>query len=811
MATLSNIRKESIEDTGFSSGLDSSQVTTIASSVGLSVYSTVNDLPSSGLASGDQAFVSSTNRFYISNGSGWYNVALINATPSLTIDPTGTIVLATDGSTPTVITLTATDSDNPVAGLAYTVESDGNFGGLATISQDSSVFTITPLGEDSATTASASLTFKASDGISFGSGTRTLTLSFTVQYSNYTALLAKADTAGTDNQVDASTNTHTITENGNVTSTALSPYHPGGYSTYFDGSAANIVIADDASLDVGTGDFTIEAWIYLTSDDGSWAISSHAANGGMWFGRYSAGLVFRRYSVADVITATPPSINTWHHIAVARSSGQTRMFVNGTQVGTTATDSTDYSVAASLYIGDDGNALIGGAQMMTGYIRDFRLVKGTGLYTANFTPPTEPLTAIANTSVLACHLPYIADGSSNNHTLTVNGNISTKRFAPYDYEAYTKTAYGGSVYFDGVGDYFHTDLGANGGPDGDFTIEFWVYNESGTANGGFFHMSATAGGFSSSSNDALALGKTTYYNFYYGTGNTATGSFSGRLGWQHFAMVRSGSTITLYHHGKVITTQSESGDFSSYRYIAIGGYYSASYLHTGYIADFRYVKGTAVYTSAFTPPTAPLTAITNTKLLTSTNKNDIWDTGSGRLITKGGNTTASNTQRKFATSSAMYFDGTGDYIALSPSSTLAPEAGSFTIEFWMYATSITGTQNIYDTRTGNGFTVNMASGVLGFYSEPNSGYLLQSSTLSVNTWYHVAIVRNATAMAMYINGTSVATATNSSSFTNTAGTIGARYSQDQQYYFGYLQDLRVTKGFARYTSAFTPPTAEFTA
>ena len=145
---------------------------------GLVVYATLDDLPTSGLTAGDQAFITATNRIYVSNGSGWYSVALLNATPRLTIDPTGIVLLAKDGSTPTVITLTGTDSDNADANLIYSVESDGSFGGLATLSQDSSVFTITPLAEGSATTTSSILTFKVSDGISFGSGTTTFSLTF---------------------------------------------------------------------------------------------------------------------------------------------------------------------------------------------------------------------------------------------------------------------------------------------------------------------------------------------------------------------------------------------------------------------------------------------------------------------------------------------------------------------------------------------------------------------------------------------------------------------------------------------------------
>jgi len=153
-------------------------LTSVADGSGLVVYATLDDLPTSGLTAGDQAYVTSTNRLYVSNGTGWYNVALFNATPTLSISPSGAVTLAVDGSTPTVITLTGTDSDNADANLVYSVESDGSFSNIATLSQDSSVFTITPLSEDSATPGSSTLTFKVSDGISFGSGTTEFSLTF---------------------------------------------------------------------------------------------------------------------------------------------------------------------------------------------------------------------------------------------------------------------------------------------------------------------------------------------------------------------------------------------------------------------------------------------------------------------------------------------------------------------------------------------------------------------------------------------------------------------------------------------------------
>ena len=131
-----------------------------------------------GLSAGQQAYLTSNKRLYISNGSGWYNVASINATPTLSLSSTGTIAL-TPGSA-TTVTMTAADSDGTTPELS--LESGGDLFKFATVSRDSSVVTITPRTADSAATlgsdGSATLTFKASDGISVASVQNTFTLSF---------------------------------------------------------------------------------------------------------------------------------------------------------------------------------------------------------------------------------------------------------------------------------------------------------------------------------------------------------------------------------------------------------------------------------------------------------------------------------------------------------------------------------------------------------------------------------------------------------------------------------------------------------
>jgi hypothetical protein len=254
--------------------------------------------------------------------------------------------------------------------------------------------------------------------------------------------------------------------------------------------------------------------------------------------------------------------------------------------------------------------------------------------------------------------------------------------------------------------------------------------------------------------------------------------------------------------------------------IAIGGgRYSSgtpTFNVTGHISDFR-VTTTAVYTSDFTPPTAPLTAITNTQLLTCTNKNDIWDAGSGNILTKAGDTTASNTQRKFTASSAIYLDGSGDYITY-PGSDFDVFPEDFTIEWWQYwASNVSGYGTIYDnnyTTSPNLLIQTNDPGNVNQYKVFMDGFstiLIESSAASTGQWYHYALVRNGSTITMYRNGTSTGSVTLSGSIGSSAGTkgIGAASNGNYPISESYIQDFRITKGLARYTSNFTAPSSEF--
>lgn len=778
-------------------------------SAGLTVYATLNDLPTTGLTSGDQAYVSATSRFYISNGSGWYNVALVNATPALTIDPTGTIVLAQDGSTASVLTLTGTDSDYPDANLTYSVESDGNFGGLATISQDSSVFTITPLSQDSATTSSATLTFKASDGISFGSASRSFSLSFTTTNSHKTMSLIKADTSFNDNQVDASTNAYTITEAGNVTSTAFSPYHPGGYSTYFDGTGDYMTIPHDAGFDFGTGDFTVEFYIYSPSYAGTQSVVGTYNNGGgsgflVQFDGTNIRVNKGATSLTNIDASSYLTVNTWHHITVTRSGTDLRTFIDGTLLDTT-TNSTDFTYTGLLYIGRLQHPSV--TQYVNGYIRDLRVVKGTAVYTSTYTPPTVPLTAISGTSLLACHLPYIADGSTNDHAITIYGDTSTKRVGPYDYLPYTRAGHGGSVYFDGTGDWLTI---ANGSEQmvpeaGDFTVEFWFYTSNATTRQDPWSS------YTSSTGWAVSFSLTTAGDItpYYGNSTphqTAGGQFKANV-WNHFAMARSGTTLKMFMNGKTINTDaSDTRDYSGTSTLYIGAAGNATQPYTGYISDARFVKGTAVYTADFTPPTQPLTAITNTQLLTCTNKHDIVDVAGGSKITKTGQITTSDAARKWSTISSTYHQGSNDWYSFTLPQ---PLGNDFTVEMWVNHTSWSDNVGIWDFSGGYG--LGAFGSRLKWWDNGNPPeYTIHENSEMDNlagTWWHFALCRTGgNSYKAFINGSLEGSWTLSGGISQTIRIGNDQYGKDL---LGYVQDVRVTNGLARYTAAFTPPTAEF--
>jgi hypothetical protein len=147
-----------------------------------------------------------------------------------------------------------------------------------------------------------------------------------------------------------------------------------------------------------------------------------------------------------------------------------------------------------------------------------------------------------------------------------------------------------------------------------------------------------------------------------------SGAYGELIGkWTHFALTRSGSTFRLFYDGVLRRTEVYSINLDNASEVQIGDSID------GYISNFRLIKGTALYTSAFTPPTTPLTPVANTSLLTAQtnepiNNNVFVDKSShNNVVARNGNPTQ-GTFSPYGENWSNYFDGTGDYLTMAATS-----------------------------------------------------------------------------------------------------------------------------------------------
>lgn len=633
--------------------------------------------------------------------------------------------------------------------------------------------------------------------------------------------------------VDRSTSNFLITRGGNVQPGSFSPY-AGGWSNYFDGSGDSLTVPANAAFSFGTGDFTVEFWAYyppVSNTNGKMVVDARptATNGSYWnFGVTNAGIMaFTTMTIGGAtVSDTATRSNQWVHYAVSRSGTSLRLFANGTQVAS-ATNSDNIS-SSGLFIGTNAFSGTAADTFYLGYISNLRIVKGTALYTANFTPPTQPLTAVTNTSLLTCADSRFVDDSANNFTLTRNGDVSVQKFSPFSMQTQiVPTSY--SVYFDGNGDFL--DAGTNaalGFGTGDFTVEAWIYRSASGTFPIYTNGPASAGSW------AVYVLSDKLQTDYYG-GTSLAGATNIPLNtWNHVAVIRSGSTLSLYLNGSRDATTTTSSNNSTSNGVVGRDWTNASGYSNGFISNLRVVKGTAIYTgTTYTVPTQPLTAVANTSLLTcqsttirdnSTNAFAITVNGNSRPLPVnpfGYTNPAAGAYTTTALGGSMYFDGTGDYLDVPDNTNLLFGASNFTIEAWFYTTK-SGEQTIISKlwqgspvyasyvlyiETGN--TLRFLASTSGGAWEIDTG----SSTATVvrNTWCHVAVVRNGSTFSLYINGALDKTATNSGTLLAHTGVcrIGAAGPATSlgPLFQGYIGDLRIVKGQALYTSNFVPPAA----
>ena len=640
-----------------------------------------------------------------------------------------------------------------------------------------------------------------------------------------TVLLLNATSSATA-LTDSSYSKNTVFNNSGVV-WKLSPALPTSYnykSLTFSGTNY-LTLVDSTPLTLSGGAFTIEGWVNPTGNYPSTAaniligkrllVSPYTGSYLVYLTATTGNLSF--WNGAAYNSTTALISNQWNHFAGVYDGTNLSLFLNGVRVlGPTAVSITNV-VGAPIVIGSDYNGV---AEPFYGSLNNIRIVKGTALYSgATYIIPNFPLLSIANTSLLlnaTTSSSYVIDSSPYNATVTNVGSVVPNFNAP----AIT-SSYLGSLYCNGSS-YLTTPSNANTAlQSNNFTIECWVNFTNYNANVFGIIYSNFNSTFAA---NCIFFGKHTTYSGYvavwFGSYSTSVALLVETsyppAGWNHYALVRNGNTFTLYRNGvasvSATPTAFAATGATNIDYISGGAGVSGGLL--GNITNFRIVNGTAVYTSNFTPPTQPLTAIPNTALLlnaftsqsllvdSSKNNATLTNTGGVRFSP---NSPLSATPPPYAGS--LTFSGSS-YLTLADSTPLTLSGGAFTIEGWVNpsgnypaatASILIGKRLLVSPYTSYWVVyLTSTTGNLSFYN----GTIYQSTTTPIsNQWNHFAAVYDGATLSLFLNGVRVLGPT-AVSITNVVGApivIGSDYINGvAEPFYGSLINIRIVKGTALY-------------
>lgn len=650
----------------------------------------------------------------------------------------------------------------------------------------------------------------------------------------------------------------TVTAVNAVTKTAVKKF--GTASAYFDGAGDYLSIANHADFNFGTGDFTIECWFMVTNTTGyKLLVSRQEAGAGMALhlavNAGSISVTLRSPTGSDLTSFGGGAVaaNVFHHVALVRSSGVATIYLNGVAFNPTASaHNLTPAAARPLAVGvlDDTTY----TSYFTGYIDDLRVTKGVARYTANFTPSQLPFPDSMPATVNVMGDPYLGnlilgmhmDGADNGTVFTdFCGNTVTRTGAVT--KTGTKLLGTASAYFNGTSDFLSipstlfTDITT-----ADWTVEGWL-NCTNPATGviqrilGF----SNSGGGNSTMVASLNTAGFPVVTVFDGAAHPGVvGLFALRPGvWYHMACVRSGTSLSMYINGKLqgtVAIVATLGAVPSPFCVGRMGDYNGQYFG-GYIDDLRITKGVARYTKDFTPPGAfpdvpPIYCDASSNSVVLLMHMDGADNGTtfaddkGKTVTASGGAVTKTAIKKFGTAST-YFDGVNDYLSVPNSTDFNFGTGDFTVEMWVYLAAnsspdganqrtaglvggqVIGTDSwnfcISGDGTSTGTGIKLESYKATAYTVASVGGL----GLSLSRWYHIAMSRSSGTLQFFVDGAMVHSVAFTSDLTIGTNLLNIGRCCDSstwvRYLNGYIDELRITKGVARYTSKFYPHPGAF--
>lgn len=593
-----------------------------------------------------------------------------------------------------------------------------------------------------------------------------------------------------------------ITKNGTPTlSSAQVKY--GTTSAFFNGST-DYLVAASGNYALGVGDFTVECWCYLIgglpNTNGKILLDARpsATNGAYWLlGTNNAGKMSFETTTAngspELIAPSAVPTGQWVHYAVTRASGNLTLWQNGVSVAT-ATGNADNIGAGPLKIGQ--NTFGPADTYWNGYIDDIRITKGIARYTSAFTPAQcLPLSPVPLQIGFDEMIPV--DYTQNNIITNSGVSMSTQTFVD-----------SGSGYFRGT-DYL---TGSNPATvqfySGDFTIECWI-NPTSVVAGNVAAIMASQ--MASNSNTGFYFAYDTNFALRFGYNATPelTATTPLTIGvWNHAAVVRSGNSLTLWLNGKSVGTATFTRVLSDYNCF-IGKNVDTAYGPIGFIDNLRVTK-LARYTEEFVPQTGVVANVPIPtdpywdKVVVLLSGNDLLDAKGHTVINTGG-VSVSSTQKKYG-SSSIRFDGTAKWLSIQAQADFA-YSGDYTVEAWVNLDSVSGNNPIFSYSATTQLLQVQGPTPVYYVNGISSGWSGNAGTMVAGKWHHIAGVKSGNVCTFYLDGVAVGV---TSTHAEALGSI----TEDIQfgrsggtYMSGYVSDFRITKGVARYTANFIPPTS----
>ena len=432
-------------------------------------------------------------------------------------------------------------------------------------------------------------------------------------------------------------------------------------SVQFDASSGSGLVVGSSDCDFGTGDFTIEGWILVQDSAAIRTIfdsrTSDNNSTGFFLGINTDDTLYT-YGFPSGTTAVSygtPEPNTWHHVAVVRNGSDGLVFLDGKLVSSGVTMGSSNYTQEGGTIGQPATSFAAGLYRFKGHISNFRAVKGKALYTANFKPSMRELEVTAETVVLACQSKTDASLEKTGKTITVNGTAVASELTPGLLTPIVKSGGGsaitGSVEFTGSPSKLTADsvdfaMGSN-----DLTMECWFYNGVDTIthvlqiDTGTYQSPSDITNFSLATRDAAAGDVRFLIRNDSGSNlsDLVSGAPRAKINmWHHLAGTIEGTTTRLFLNGILIASGTISGTRThTGQRCTVGANQSTRYLK-GYMSNVRIVKGTALYTDSFTPPTRELKRVPGTVLLCCQDPDNPFTEATGKTLGGEGNFQRSN-------------------------------------------------------------------------------------------------------------------------------------------------------------------------